>query len=101
MVIGYGPRFADFSGGGPGAAIFPLPRGEDVEPIGGNKDRVEGKIGFNRLKVQSGWPQGSFIGVPEELRSYPRTHFGLFSAVRCKCLNVGPGEVAKWQTRMP
>ena len=67
MVIGYGPRFTDFVGGDSGAAIFP-PRGEDAEAIGGIKDRVEGKIGFNRLKVRSGWPQGSFIGVPEELR---------------------------------
>jgi len=75
MVIGYGPRVTDFVGGGSGVAFFPLLRREDVEAAGGIKDRVEGKIGFNRLEVRSGWPKGSFVGVPEVLRRYPENTF--------------------------
>ena len=101
MVIGYGPRFADFVGGGSGAAIFLLPRREGVEPDEG----IRTKVGGNPASNSSGHGP---VGLREALLAYlrncdvmRRTHFGLSSAVRYKCLNHGRGEVAKWQTRMP
>ena len=72
-----------------------------MEPGEGIRTTIGGKPASNSLGHGPVDCREALLAYLANCDVMRRTHFGLSSAVRYKCLNHVRGEVAKWQTRMP